>query len=98
MSQPQLHIVITKSEKNPIVGALLGLFFGFIGLFYSSTKAALIMLAPTLLSAVLIPFFIGIPMIFMTWIACGVVGYVVCDKHNKALMQSVQETTHNKAA
>ncbi len=98
MSQPQMHIVITKSEKNPIVGALLGFFFGFIGLFYSSPKAALIMLAPTLLSCVLIPFFIGIPMIVMTWIACGVVGYVVCDKHNKSLHNTVQETVQNKAA
>ena len=59
MSQQQIHVVITKSEKNPILGAALSFFFGCIGMLYSTPKGALIMFIPSVVSAILIPFLVG---------------------------------------
>jgi Na+/phosphate symporter len=98
MSQPQIHVVITKSEKNPILGAALSFFFGCLGMLYSTPKGALIMFLPTVISACLIPFLIGIPMIIVCNIVSCVWAYKACETHNNDLQKTVQESHLSKAA
>lgn len=85
MSNVSTQTVIVKSEKNPILGAILGFCFGPLGLLYTHWKPAAIMLPAFLLSAVLIPLFVGIPMFFACMVGSAVWGYMACDKHNKQL-------------
>lgn len=85
MSNVSTQTVIVKSEKNPILGAILGFCFGPLGLLYSNTKAALIMLPAFLISGFLCLFFIGVPMLFACMVGSAVWGYMACDKHNKQL-------------
>lgn len=97
MSQ-QVHVIV-KSEKNPFLGGVLGFFFGFIGLFYADTKAALIMLGATVLSACMIPLLIGFPMLFCCWVASGIWGYLACQKYNAQMSQvAVSHAETHKAA
>lgn len=85
VSNVSTQTVIMKSEKNPVLGAVLGFFFAALGLFYSNTKAALIMLVPTIISGVLIPLFIGIPMMFACCVACAAWAYKSCESYNREL-------------
>ena len=91
MSQQQVHIVVTKSEKNPFLGAALSFFFGCLGMLYSTPKGALIMFVPTVLSVCLIPFLIGIPMLVVCNIVSCIWAYKECENHNKNLIQSTRQ-------
>ena len=86
MSNVSSHqTVVVKSEKNPGLGAALGFFFGPLGLLYSNTKAALIMFVPTVISAALCFFLIGVPMLFACMVGCAIWAYKSCETYNKSL-------------
>lgn len=99
MSQPTVHIVITKSEKKPALGAVLGFFFGPIGLLYSTISGAIVMGIATVISAICIPllFGLGIPMVFGCWIASAIWGYMACKKHNDSINAAVINSSSNNS-
>jgi hypothetical protein len=100
MSENQVQIIVARSEKSPGLGAALSFFFGCLGLLYSSPKAALIMFLPYVISAALIPFLVGIPMLIVCNIISCVWAYKACEKHNRELHSgpTLQKPTSIKAA
>ena len=98
MSQQQVHVIVTKSEKSPILGTALAFFFGCLGMLYSTPKGALIMFVPTVISAILIPFLVGIPMIIVCNIVSCVWSYKACEAHNNELVKTVQGNHLSKVA
>jgi hypothetical protein len=76
------------SLKNPALAAVLGFFFGFLGLFYSTVSGALIILGVDcvlgfvgLLGGVVISVFLY----FVSWFVCAYMGYYAATEHNKKL-------------
>lgn len=65
-------------KKSYIVQFLLTLFFGPLGLFYSSTAAALGFLITSL---VFVPLSMGLA-VLLIWPICIVVGFALVAKHN----------------
>lgn len=79
-AQPQ--VVIIQVPKSPMLAAVLGFFFGPLGLLYVGFVPALIMFGVNLLVAV---FTAGIGLIF-TWPLCAMVGWSRANLYNKKLM------------
>lgn len=99
MSEQNVHVIITKTQKEPFLGAALSFFFGCLGMLYATPKGAMIMFVPTVISACLIPFLIGIPMIIVCNIVSCVWAYKACQTHNNQLLQPIpQPQVVSKAA
>lgn len=79
--QPQ--VVIVQIPKSPMAAALLGFFFGPLGLLYVGFVPALIMLGVNILVGA---FTLGFGL-FLTWPLCAMVGWSRANLANKNLMQ-----------
>ena len=83
MSTPQpAQVVIVQSTKSAGVAALLGFFFGPIGLLYAGPRPALLMFC---VNIVVGAFTFGFGLIF-TWPLCGLVGWSAANAANKKLL------------
>jgi len=82
-NQTEIKYMIVNPYKSVAGALLLGLFFGAIGLLYSSFKWGLIMmiLAVVLL---LIPKF-GFFLFLLNWISCPFIAVRFCEKYNLRL-------------
>jgi hypothetical protein len=80
-SQPQRVIVLPT--KSVGLAVLLAVFFGPLGLFYSTVLGAVVMFVVNVLAAV---FTVGLGLI-LTWPICGVWAFVAVKAHNKALLE-----------
>lgn len=80
-AQPQ--VVIVQIPKSPMAAALLGFFFGPLGLLYVGFAPALIMFLVNLaVGAMTLGF--GL---FFTWPLCAMVGWSRANLANKQLLQ-----------
>lgn len=80
-AQPQ--VVIVQIPKSPMLAAVLGFFFGPLGLLYVGFAPALIML---LVNVVVGAITLGVGL-FLTWPLCAAVGWSRANRANKKLMQ-----------
>jgi hypothetical protein len=80
-NQPQ--IVIVQIPKSPMMAAVLGFFFGPLGLLYVGFVPALIMLG---VNIVVGAFTLGFGL-FLTWPLCAMVGWSRANLQNKQLMK-----------
>jgi len=79
--QPQ--VIIVQTQKSPMLAAVLGFFFGPLGLLlYVGFVPALIMLG---VNIVVGAFTLGVGL-FLTWPLCAVVGWSRANLYNKKLM------------
>lgn len=83
MNATQPQVVIVQIPKSPMAAALLGFFFGPLGLLYVGFVPALIMLGVNILVGV---FTFGFGL-FLTWPLCAIVGWSRANLANKQLMQ-----------
>lgn len=97
MSQ-QVQLVVTQSQKSPFLGVILSLFFGSLGLIYSSPKAALIMFIPFAVCTVASFFLIGIPFLIICNIISAVWAYKACEAYNQQLIQQLTGTQSQQKA
>lgn len=79
-AQPQ--VVIVQVPKSPMLAAVLGFFFGPLGLLYVGFVPALIMFGVNVVVAV---FTAGIGLVF-TWPLCAMIGWSRANLYNKKLM------------
>lgn len=79
-AKPQ--IVIVQVPKSPMLAAVLGFFFGPLGLLYVGFVPALIMFGVNVVVAI---FTAGIGLVF-TWPLCAMVGWSRANLYNKKLM------------
>jgi hypothetical protein len=79
-AQPQ--VVIIQVPKSPMLAAVLGFFFGPLGLLYVGFVPALIMFGVNVVVAI---FTVGIGL-FLTWPLCAIVGWSRANLYNKKLM------------
>ncbi len=79
--QPTAQVVVVGSYKDPTAAALLGLFFGPLGLLYSTVTGAVIMFAVNMVVA-LLTFGLGL---VLTWPISAVVGWQAAKSHNERL-------------
>lgn len=79
-TQPQ--VVILQIQKSPMLAAVLGFFFGPLGLLYVGLVPALIMLGVNLVVGL---FTLGFGL-FLTWPVCAVVGWSRANYVNKQMM------------
>jgi len=81
----QLHqppqLVIVQVQKGPMLAAVLGFFFGPLGLLYVGFVPALIMFGVNLLVGA---FTMGFGL-FLTWPLCAIVGWSRANLYNKKL-------------
>lgn len=80
MSQPQ--VIVVQTQKSPMLAAVLGFFFGPLGLLYVGFVPAIIMLGVNLVVGI---FTVGIGL-FLTWPVCAIVGWSRANLYNKQLM------------
>ena len=85
MSQENLiktkHTVVVKSTKSVGLSVVLALFFGPLGMFYSTIVGAVVMLIVNLAVAV---FTAGIGLLF-TWPVCMLWAGIATSNHNNSL-------------
>lgn len=98
MSEKNVHVIISNEKKDPVVGLLLAFFFGCIGMLYSTPKGALIMLAPTIISALLCFIVIGFPMLFICNVMACYWSYKACVDHNEKIEAQMNHVIKSKAA
>lgn len=79
----QSTVVIVKIPKSPGVAAILGFFFGPLGLLYVGAAPALIMLGVNALIAL---FTLGFGL-FLSWPICALVGWSRANAYNKLLAE-----------
>jgi len=84
MSQPQPTVVIVQSTKSAGIAAILGIFFGPVGLLYAGIRPALLMFVVNIIVGVCT---FGFGLIF-TWPLCGLVGWSAANAANKKLLAS----------
>jgi hypothetical protein len=84
MNPPPAQILIVQTQNSPMLAAVLGFFFGPIGLLYVGLVPALVMLGVNVLVAA---FSLGFGLIF-TWPLCAMVGWSRANLHNKKLLAS----------
>ena len=77
--KPQM--IIVKSTKNVGLAAVLGFFFGPLGMCYATLKGALIMF---LVNIVIGIFTLGFG-VFLTWPICAIWAYMAAKKYNEQL-------------
>jgi hypothetical protein len=76
------QVVIVKSQKSMGVTILLSIFFGPLGMFYSTVTGAIVMMIISLIVAV---FTVGLGLI-VTWPICIIWAAVATNTYNKNLM------------
>jgi len=81
-SAPQ--VVVIASQKSPVTAAVLGFFFGPLGLLYSTAIGAIVAFVIAIPLSILRLGF-GYLLVALT---CAVVGYLAAAKHNKKSLQS----------
>lgn len=69
------------AAKSPLLAALLGFFFGPIGLIYATIKGAIIMFLVNIAVGI-VTFGFGL---FLTWPICALWGYIAAQKHNERI-------------
>jgi len=78
----QPNVVVVQVTKNPGIAALLGFFFGPLGLLYSTMTGAIVMF--------IINVFVGVITIgfglFITWPICAIWGYIAAQSSNKKML------------
>lgn len=79
---PQRQVVIVQIPKSPMLAAVLGFFFGPLGLLYASLRSAILMFFVNIIVAV---FTAGIGL-FLTWPVCAIVGWSAASAANKKMM------------
>jgi hypothetical protein len=87
--QPQYNNnapIIIGNQKSPMTAALLGFFFGPIGLCYATVSGGAIMFIVYILGAFLIIIGIGIIILCLVHPICAIWGYNVVENENKAQM------------
>ncbi len=77
VSSPQ--VVILQIPKSPMLAAVLGFFFGPLGLLYVGFVPALIMFGVNVVVAVLT---VGFGL-FLTWPLCAAIGWARANHYNK---------------
>lgn len=83
MNQPnQPQVIIVQLPKSPMLAAVLGFFFGPLGLLYVGFAPALLMFVVNVVVAV---FTAGIGLV-LTWPVCAAVGWSRANDYNKKLM------------
>ncbi len=82
-STPQPQVVIVQIPKSPMMAAVLGFFFGPLGLLYVGFVPALIMIGVNLVVAVIT---VGVGL-FLTWPLCAMVGWSRANRHNKLMAE-----------
>jgi hypothetical protein len=83
MSTPvQPQVIVVRTQKSPMLAAVLGFFFGPLGLLYVGFVPALIMFAVCLVVGALT---VGIGL-FITWPMSGAVGWSRANLYNKKLL------------
>jgi len=87
-TEPQRQIIVVQSTKNPGTAALLGCLFGPLGLLYSTTKGALIMVAVNIVVGICT---LGFGL-FFTWPLCGLWGYRAAKAENEKLLACVSKS------
>lgn len=81
--QTEIKYMIVNPYKSVAGALLLGLFFGAIGLLYSSFKWGVIMM---ILALVLLPIpKIGLGFFILNWICCPFIAVKLTEKHNLKL-------------
>lgn len=75
------HLVVVGTPKDPTAAALLGFFFGPLGLLYSTVSGALIMFGVSVVVG-LLTFGLGL---FLLWPVSAVVGYQAAKSTNQRL-------------
>ena len=78
----QPRVLVVASMKNPGLAIALGVFFGSLGLLYSTITGALVMFGVNVIAAI---FTLGFGLI-LTWPICGVWAYVAAKKYNERLI------------
>ena len=76
------QVIIVRIPKSPPLAAVLGFFFGPLGLLYVGFLPAIIMFGVNVLVG-LVTLGFGL---FLTWPVCAVIGYVRANTLNKKLM------------
>jgi hypothetical protein len=79
--QNQSQVVVVKTQKSMGVTILLTIFFGPLGMFYSTITGAIVMMIVSLLVGL---FTLGIGLIF-TWPVCVIWAAVASNNYNKSL-------------
>lgn len=81
----QTQVIVHTSPKNETLGAVLGFFFGPLGLLYSSSYiAAGVFFVANVISFLLTPFLIGFPMLFGCAVGAAFWNYKACKKINQS--------------
>lgn len=89
------QVIVMAQPKSPVAAAILGFFFGPLGLLYASVPAAAIMF---LVNVVVGIFTLGLGL-FLTWPISAVVGAVAASRHNARIGQGITTTaTHSVSA
>jgi len=90
MSDTQQNTIVLLPAKSMAAGILLALFFGPLGLFYSSVPGGLIMLIVGGLLAVIGGIITGgigfIPILVLIGIICVIWAAIAVNRHNKKVM------------
>lgn len=77
----QKQVVIVQIPKSPMLAAVLGFFFGPLGLLYASLRSAILMF---FVNAVVAVFTAGIGLV-LTWPLCAIVGWSAASAANKKM-------------
>jgi hypothetical protein len=85
MNPAPAQVLIVQTQKSPMLAAVLGFFFGPLGLLYVGLVPALVMLGVNLLVAA---FTLGFGL-FLTWPLCAMVGWSRAALYNRRLLASV---------
>ena len=83
------------SKKNPVLGAVLGLFI--LGLYYSTgfNKRAMFIVAGLIIASYGLMFLVSPDVIFVVHLASAFLGYKWCKEHNESLEAA---TGHDSSA
>ena len=81
------QVIVVSPTKSMGVSILLTVFFGPLGMLYSTVPGAIIMIILSLIVAV---FTVGIGLIF-TWPICIVWGAIATSSHNKKLVAGAKQ-------
>lgn len=85
MNLAPTQVVLVQTQKSPALAAVLGFFFGPLGLLYVGLVPALVMLGVNVLVG-LVTFGVGL---CLTWPLCAMVGWSRASRYNRQLLASV---------
>lgn len=75
------HVVVVQGHKNAFLAALLGFFFGPLGMLYATVTGAVVMFVVNLLVAV-VTFGFGLA---LSWPVCALWAAIAASNHNSKL-------------